>query len=136
MSKSKQLKNATMVDVIESGEDGVFETQHLLARVWRIVLIKTQVSGDLWYRLISRHQEKHRHLESNTKRTSIKGNYSRQLAKNKISWSLLMKGFEIMEFEEIKVEFKFKKGPLEFTIPMTLKDKNNDLDLDEPSEDK
>lgn len=119
MSKAKPA-NPTIFDVIESGEDGVFETQHLLARVWRIVLIKSAISGELWYRLITRYQERYRNLESEAKRTSIKGNYSRQLAGDRISWPLLMKGFEIIDFDDIEVNFKFRKGSTVFEIPMTL----------------
>lgn len=119
-SKS-QIKNP-MIQLIEMGEDGIHATSHPLAKIWRIILYKSFIRGDTWYRLISTYQERYHLLQSSKLGCNIKGNFTRELAKDRITWPNLMRGMEIMQFDEVEVNFICrKKGKPDIEVPMKIR---------------
>lgn len=126
MGAPKKDKKNAMVVLIEKGEDGIHETTNILARVWRIVLYRYNLSGHKWQSQITRYQERINKVSTRKGSANMKGNLIRRLAEDRLSWGSLMRGFSILEFDLIEITFRFtkRKDVKEFTIVMN----NDELD--------
>ncbi len=106
---SKEKKNA-MVQLIQDGEGSIYSTQNVLARIWRIVLVQNNITVQNWHSYISRYQERCKKFSSKKGTINMKGNMSRRLAADKLSWSGLMRGFNILEYSKVTITVELEKG--------------------------
>jgi len=117
MAKGKKSNNP-MLKVIDDGLTGIHESSCALARIWRILLWQTNIDGATWHTLLNKWQA--RALQNTTEKeaASLKGNISRGLSKTKISWSGLLKGLTILQYEKMEIKLILWKHnkPHELTI--------------------
>lgn len=129
---SKTRHKNAMLHLIEQGEDGIHGTQNVLARIWRIILYKSFMTGGKWYRLITNYQERQLRLQTKRAGGNIKGNLSRRLAEDRITWTNLMRGIDILGFEEVELVMTCKKrGQEDIVVPMTLRLDQSDREEDD-----
>ena len=127
MGTPKKDKKNAMLNLIDLGEDGIEQTQDILARVWRITLHRYGLSPHNWHTLITKYQERVNRLSSEKGSANMKGNMTRRLAEDKISWGTLMRGFAILEFDKIEVTFRLTKRNDVRDIKMVIT--NDELDI-------
>lgn len=101
-------KNAMEV-LINQGEDSIHETQNVLARIWRIVLVKYGVSFHQWHRSITKYQDKIIRISSKKGAANMKGNMTRRLVEDRLSWDTLLRGLAILEFDKIEITLRLTK---------------------------
>lgn len=122
----------SMVKLIESKEDGILSTNNVLARMWRIILFSYGLSGSSWQLLLDKYQTKMKHKHTVKGSANIKGNLTRQLAEDKLSWDGLINGLAILEFEKIEIELSLtKRGE---TRVVKLEATTDEFNIDEDRE--
>lgn len=114
MSTDKLNKSTTkpsMTDVIESGLTGIHGTSNVLAALWRLLLYQSNLKPHHWHRLVDGWRTQLSMSEMTEKELiSIRGNISRVLAKDKISWTQLIRGFTILGWEKMDIQITLHKG--------------------------
>lgn len=125
-NQDKEKKNA-MVALIEKGKDGVNGTTNILARLWRIILAEENLTIHNWQRLLNKYQMRMHKLSSMKGSANLKGNLIRSLAEPKISWGSLIRGINILEYEEMEMRIRLKKRGVvkQFDLVVT----NDDVDI-------
>ena len=122
-----------MLQVIEEGITGIYKTDNILARIWRIVIFKANITGQSWHNQLSQWQSKLNKEVTSKKKASIKGNITRALAESTVSWDTLMKGFTILGFTKMDMHITLHKRGKTIEFPLvidltTLKYDDNDSD--------
>lgn len=126
------VKKNAVVDLIEQGVSGILGTQNVLARLWRIILNKYMLSGRQWQQQVTQYQEKVARSTTKKGGANIKGNLTRSLAKDAISWKTFLAGLSIIQFDKIRIEVHLtKKGKTE-VIGLDI---NNDEEMHCPEPD-
>lgn len=130
--KKENTSNNPMIKLIESKIDGILATNHMLGRVWRIVLYKYGLSGAQWQRQLNKYQLTQKDKVSSKGRSTSNGNLNRQFAKDHLSWNGLMRGLHILEFDKIKLELTLSRRGTTRVIELTssLADAMLDVDSD------
>lgn len=121
MSKKISSSNP-MVKVLDDGLMGIHETKCVLARAWRILLYETGLTAIQWHTLLNKWQAKVQKSSTEKEATNIKGNATRRLAKDIITWNGLMEGVYILEFTRVEVNLRLHKGS-------KVRELNLDVDL-------
>ena len=119
MSRKPGATNV-MLQIIEEGVTGIHKTDNLLARIWRIVIYKANVTGQSWHNQLSHWQSKLNKEVTSKKKASIKGNITRALAEPTVSWDTLMKGFTILGFTKMEMNIKLHKRNKIIEIPLII----------------
>lgn len=97
-----------MANIISNIHTHIYATDHVLARVWLILLCETNITKDKWFFLLDKWQQKMLRKSGTTKdASSLKGNVNSQLSKPVISWNYLMKGFDILGVVTVDFDIKF-----------------------------
>ena len=128
---NKRKGKDLMVTLIESKEKGIYSTTNILARLWRITLFKYQINGRMWHKLMDRYQFRMERDLSSQGRSFMKGNTTRALSVDKLSWNALMKGLAILNFDEIKIQLVLTKAGVTRTISLDVTDTLDDDEEDE-----
>ena len=104
------MDNNKMVELIKSKEDGVLDASNLPARVWRLVLLNLGMSGSQWFKLLTAYHIRLQGNKGSKELQNIKGNTTRMLSESKMAWDALVKGFIVLGFDKVEVEFKLTKN--------------------------
>lgn len=131
--QEKKTKNG-MINLIEKEDKGVHDTQNVLARVWRIVLVRSDIDVHKWNRLLTKWQDRVMKIHSKKGSANMKGNMSRRLAEPRLSWPLLMRGFSIYEVEKTEVIFRLHKRGEIIEIPMVISNDEMSMEDDEDNQ--
>lgn len=132
MSDEKRKSKNGMINLIEEDEKGIHDTQNVLAKVWRILLIKTDIDIHKWNRLLTKWQDRVMKIHSKKGSANMKGNMSRRLAEPRLSWPLLMRGFSIYEIEKTEIIFRLHKRGEIIEIPFSVT--NDELQMEDDDE--
>lgn len=124
-----------MTNVIEEGLQGIYKSHDALARTWRVLLYETRIQPHQWHQLLDKWQlrnQSEQYVGKSNKPTkqkmSWKGNITRRLSKEKISWSCLMTGLSILGYEKMEIDIKlFRRGKTR-TMTITVDDLANHQD--------
>lgn len=116
-----------MEGVINLGRAGIFDTDNTLAKIWRIVLFKFGITGRNWQKLISAYQLVQADGNSAKGASSIIGNLTGALAKDKISWGTLMRGFDVLKLTHISITLRVGKGKFYEEINIIVKDGESEI---------
>lgn len=133
MATDPSKKKNAMIELIEQKEDGIQETENVLARLWRIILFQYGLSGNSWTRQITKYQDRISALSSRKGISNMKGNLTRRLAEDKLTWTSLERGLAILEFDHIRIELHLtRKGR---TRVIGLDVENDELSIDDDDDD-
>lgn len=109
-----------MVDLIESGVEGILSTQHPLARLWRITLHTFRVRPDVWDSKLTKYQDKIARSNTTKGSANIKGNLVRSLAEDRISWNTIMHGLSIIGFDKLRIELHLTKEGVTTVVGLNI----------------
>lgn len=114
-----------MVKLIESKESGIYSTNNVLARLWRIILFRYNLSGSTWHKQLDKYQFRKHNTGSKKAKRSTKGNITRALATDKLSWGVLMTGLEIIQFDKVEIHLHLTRRGETEVVTVSLE---NDLE--------
>jgi len=118
-----------MIDVIESGLQGIHSTTNVLAFIFRKVIWDINIDAPTWYKLLNDWQIMLSKSEMTQKQlASDRGNTIRRLAKDKLQWSGFMLGLHILQIEKVDIEMVFHRNDtilttVKVTVPIVRKSK-------------
>lgn len=113
---TRPTKNA-MATLIESGVSGIMSTNHVLARLWRIILHQYTPAGRTFQRRLDDYvqhmndkAERHGASPDHKGNRNMKGNYIRCLSKDTLTWKNLMIGLAIIGFSKVRFEMHLTRN--------------------------
>lgn len=121
-----EKKPTGMIGVLESKEEGLYTATNGLARIWRHFLYKKGVTGAEWYRQLTKYHERIKRLTDSKTAAGVKGNANTRLAMDKVSWESLIRGFDIMEAEEVRITITPVIGGVEYPIDLVIENSSFD----------
>jgi hypothetical protein len=111
-----------MVTVIEQGLVGIHASEDALSRLWRILLYETKIRGSDWHTRLNKWQQKMQRKYSDKEAASLKGNITKTLAKNNLSWRTFIRGIQILGYECMDIELTLWKNNKPQKIFLSIKD--------------
>lgn len=138
-----QMMNKKLGRIFDAADRRVNETNHMLARLYRSILAKTQITVQEWDRLINRYyRSPYSKVRKNARDiSSDKNNFNRAIAADKISWNNFFKAICIMGpvWIRIDVTMRFSNGEesthtVETKNPIGLYDEQDEPAEESPAE--
>ena len=128
-NKDKESKNS-MIKMLNEGKDAIYQATNPLSRIWRILCVQTGVNAPVWNNQLDKWNRRNQRKGNKTALNSDKGNASRSLAEDSISWKSLMRGFDILEYDKIEIQITaHRRGKTVVVSQMVdIVDSYNDLD--------
>ena len=136
MARKENKPLGPMAKVIEDGLQGIQETSCVLARIWRIILYETGLTGNQWHTQLAKLAASSKTKYTDKDANSFAGNITRKLAKNDITWKALIQGLRILEYERMDIHITLWKRGKKREILVKLNDltKEGELHDDEHDE--
>lgn len=113
-------KKTSLKEVFEGGIAGIHETHDVLARIFRIVIWKTNLPYTSWVNMLNRWVTNTQppHTEKAARHTC--GNLSKALKEPRISWKMFLKALAIMEVTKMDISMTFYRGDKEVKVDLTV----------------
>jgi hypothetical protein len=128
-----EKKNA-MEYLLDQGDSSIYETNNVLARLWRIILNREEkVDINKWNRLITIYQEKQVKISSKKGAANLKGNLTRRLVNPKLSWNVFMSGLAVFNYDVVGLTLTLQKGSVTKEIKLLIP--NDELIKNNPDDD-
>ena len=128
----KNKSRNKMVNLINKGMAGIYETNDALGRVWRILCYRTGLRAHQWDAQLSKWERKTITTLSAKDSSSIKGNITQALSKEKLTWSNLLTGFAILGYTRVDIKFTLHGYNKTEEIEVTISDlSSEDISDDE-----
>jgi hypothetical protein len=102
MKKPIQNKNP-MVQLLTEPDKGMSDTQDVLARIWRQLLYQTNVPVAGWFARLSNWQLEQSKTIGIKEAMCLKSNITGAVAKKRISWDNLMRGYSILGYVKLEI---------------------------------
>jgi hypothetical protein len=103
MNQTKTPANP-MLQLLSNSDVNIMESKNELTTLWRLILWRLDIKQVQWTRHLFIWAEKGA-LKPNKKRYN-KGNATRELASEKISWAVFLKGLAILDFVKVEITVK------------------------------
>ncbi len=129
MSDQDKPKNP-MINLINMGLSGIHDTSDILARLWRLLLYETSIKGHTWITLLSKYQKKLKTTHNEKEISSFKGNLTSTIAKDKISWSTLLRGIVVLGYTSMDIQLTLRKDNKTHILKLTVNDLTKELEND------
>lgn len=113
-SKRTSKKTLPMPELLDLPDKGASLTDNPLARLWRIFLFKTGTGRDGWKRALDRYLKRRVNLYGSRAATWTRSNMSSRMCEDVLTFSQLMRGMDLMEFDEVEITIvgrRLGKGP-------------------------
>lgn len=104
MAERNKKSSNPMINIINDGISSVHSSKNVLSKLWKILIIETNVTAPIWLKQIDSWQMRMQLRKTDKDISSLKGNITSALAKDKVTWDKLLVGFNILDFVKLDIQ--------------------------------